>query len=95
MLGNVVASDVKVMVLAVIVGIGTGLLSQFTTAYGGGQPTIEQVLTVVLAALAMLGLGILRARHRNRSDVRGAAARRGRCAELASPSPGRRAIVAA
>ncbi|MCK1705077.1 P-type conjugative transfer protein TrbL [Bradyrhizobium sp. 146] len=57
-LGNVVASGVKVMVLAVIVGIGTGLFSQFTTAYAGGQPTIEQALSVVLAALAMLGLGI-------------------------------------
>lgn len=57
-LGNVVASGVKVMVLAVIVGIGTGLFSQFTTAYAGGQPTIEQTLSVVLAALAMLGLGI-------------------------------------
>ncbi|MGC0320874.1 type IV secretion system protein TrbL [Bradyrhizobium sp. USDA 326] len=57
-LGNVVASGVKVMVLAVIVGIGTGLFSQFTTTYAGGQPTIEQALSVVLAALAMLGLGI-------------------------------------
>jgi type IV secretion system protein TrbL len=57
-LGNIVASGVKVMVLAVIVGIGTGLFSQFTTSYAGGQPTIEQSLSVVLAALAMLGLGI-------------------------------------
>ena len=57
-LGNIVASGVKVMVLAVIVGIGTGLFSQFTQTYAGGQPTIEQALSVVLAALAMLGLGI-------------------------------------
>ena len=57
-LGNIVASAVKVMVLAVIVGIGTGLFSQFTQTYAGGQPTIEQALSVVLAALAMLGLGI-------------------------------------
>ncbi|TIP48363.1 MAG: P-type conjugative transfer protein TrbL [Mesorhizobium sp.] len=57
-LGNIVASGVKVMVLAVIVGIGTGLFSQFTTTYVDGQPTIEQALSVVLAALAMLGLGI-------------------------------------
>jgi len=57
-LGNIVASGIKVMVLAVIVGIGTGLFSQFTTTYAGGQPTIEQSLSVVLAALAMLGLGI-------------------------------------
>ena len=57
-LGNIVASGIKVMVLAVIVGIGTGLFSQFTQTYAGGQPTIEQALSVVLAALAMLGLGI-------------------------------------
>jgi type IV secretion system protein TrbL len=58
-LGNIVASGVKVMVLAVIVGIGTGLFSQFTQTYTGGQPTIEQALSVVLAALSLLGLGIL------------------------------------
>ena len=57
-LGNIVASGIKVMVLAVIVGIGTGLFSQFTQTYAGGQPTVEQALSVVLAALAMLGLGI-------------------------------------
>ncbi|MEE3500958.1 P-type conjugative transfer protein TrbL [Acidiphilium acidophilum] len=57
-LGNIVASGLKVMVLAVIVGIGTGLFSQFTQTYAGGQPTVEQALSVVLAALAMLGLGI-------------------------------------
>ncbi|OJX78584.1 P-type conjugative transfer protein TrbL [Magnetospirillum sp. 64-120] len=57
-LGNIVASGIKVMVLAVIVGIGTGLFSQFTTSYGTNQPTIEQTLSVVLAALALLGLGI-------------------------------------
>lgn len=57
-LGNIVASGIKVMVLAVIVGIGTGLFSQFTAGFGGGQPTVEQALSVVLAALALLGLGI-------------------------------------
>lgn len=57
-LGNIVASGVKVMVIAVIVGIGTGLFSQFTQSYAGGQPTVEQALSVVLASLAMLGLGI-------------------------------------
>lgn len=57
-LGNIVAAGVKVMMLAVIVGIGTGLFSQFTTTYASGEPTIEQALSVVLAALALLGLGI-------------------------------------
>ncbi|SMH43273.1 P-type conjugative transfer protein TrbL [Azospirillum agricola] len=57
-LGNIVASGIKVMVLAVIVGIGTGLFGQFTAGYGADQPSIEQALSVALAALAMLGLGI-------------------------------------
>jgi type IV secretion system protein TrbL len=57
-LGNVVASGIKVMVLAVIVAIGSGLFGEFTTHYGANQPTIEQALSVVLAALALLGLGI-------------------------------------
>ena len=45
-LGNVVASGVKVLVLAVIVGIGSTLFSQFVTTYGGAQPTLEDVLAV-------------------------------------------------
>jgi type IV secretion system protein TrbL len=57
-LGNVVASGVKVLVLAVIVGIGTTLFSQFTQGFGGGQPTLDDAMGLVLAALALLGLGI-------------------------------------
>jgi type IV secretion system protein TrbL len=57
-LGNVVASGVKVLVLAVIVGIGTTLFSQFTQGFGGNQPTLEDAMALVLAALALLGLGI-------------------------------------
>ncbi|ODT76194.1 MAG: P-type conjugative transfer protein TrbL [Pelagibacterium sp. SCN 64-44] len=57
-LGNIVASGVKILVLAVIVGIGTGLFDAFIIDFGDNQPTIEQAMSVVLAALAMLGLGI-------------------------------------
>src|SRR6202140_3476447 len=57
-LGNVVASGVKVLVLAVIVGIGSTLFSQFTAGFGGNQPTIEDAMSMVLAALSLLGLGI-------------------------------------
>jgi len=57
-LGNVVASGVKVLVLAVIVGIGTTLFGEFTQGFGGNQPTMEDALGMVLAALALLGLGI-------------------------------------
>jgi len=56
-LGNVVSSGIKVLVLAVIVGIGSGLFSEFTTA-PGTEPSIDHALTIMLAALAMLGLGI-------------------------------------
>jgi type IV secretion system protein TrbL len=57
-LGNVVASGVKVLVLAVVVGIGTTLFSQFTQGFGGNQPTLDDAMALVLAALALLGLGI-------------------------------------
>jgi type IV secretion system protein TrbL len=57
-LGNVVASGVKVLVLAVIVGIGTTLFGQFTQGFGGNQPTLDDAMALVLAALGLLGLGI-------------------------------------
>src|SRR6516164_10924445 len=57
-LGNVVSSGVKVMVLSVIVGIGSTLFSQFTSGLGGNQPTVEDAMALVLGALSLLGLGI-------------------------------------
>src|SRR5712675_55543 len=57
-LGNVISSGIKVLVLAVIVGIGSTLFSQFTSAATGAQPTIEDAMALVLAALSLLGLGI-------------------------------------
>src|SRR3982075_857822 len=57
-LGNVISSGIKVLVLAVIVGIGSTLFSQFTAGFGGNQPTIEDAMSMVLAALSLLGLGI-------------------------------------
>jgi type IV secretion system protein TrbL len=41
-----------------IVGVGSTLFSQFTSGFGGNQPTIEDAMTLVLAALSLLGLGI-------------------------------------
>src|SRR5256885_6519497 len=41
-LGNVISSGVKVMVLAVIVGIGSTLFSQFTAGFCGEQPATHQ-----------------------------------------------------
>ncbi len=59
-LGNVIASGVKVLVLAIIIGIGSTLFGQFTTgaAGAGSSPDLEQVLALALAALTLLGLGI-------------------------------------
>src|SRR6516162_2242428 len=57
-LGNVVASGVRILVLAVIVGIGSTLFSQFTQGFGSNQPTIEDALSIMLGALALFGLGI-------------------------------------
>jgi type IV secretion system protein TrbL len=56
-LGNVIASGVKVLVLAVIVGIGSTIFSQFTNG-SNNPPTINDALTLILAALALLGLTI-------------------------------------
>ena len=56
-LGHVISSGIKVLVLAVIVGIGSTLFSEFTSALTG-EPTIEDAMVIVLASLALLGLGI-------------------------------------
>jgi type IV secretion system protein TrbL len=57
-LGHVVASGIKVMMLGVIVGIGTGFFAQFVSALQGQEPDIGEAMTLVLASLTLLGLGI-------------------------------------
>jgi type IV secretion system protein TrbL len=57
-LGNVVSSGVKVMVLAIIVGIGSNFFSEFTNSLQGREPDLEQAVTLMLASLALFGLGI-------------------------------------
>ncbi|MBN8968153.1 MAG: P-type conjugative transfer protein TrbL [Rhizobiales bacterium] len=57
-LGNVISSGIKVLVLAVIIGIGSTLFSQFTVGFGNQAPTVDQAMAIVLAALSLLGLGI-------------------------------------
>jgi type IV secretion system protein TrbL len=56
-LGGVVSAGVKVLVLAVIVGIGGGLFAQFNPP-AGVDPTMDNALALMLGAMAMLGLGI-------------------------------------
>ncbi len=57
-LGNVISSGIKVLVLAVIIGIGSTLFSQFTQGFGGQTPSIDDAMAIVLAALSLVGLGI-------------------------------------
>ena len=58
LLGNVISSGIKVMVLAVIVGIGSTLFAEFASALQGKEPDLAAAMSQVLGALALLGLGI-------------------------------------
>ena len=57
-LGNVVASGIKLMVLAVIVGIGSGFFAEFVGAVGGDETDLAEAMSLVLGSLALLGLGV-------------------------------------
>ena len=57
-LGNVMATGIKVLVLAVIVGIGSTIFHEFVVDFAGLPPTIEQVCSIALASLTLLGLAI-------------------------------------
>ena len=56
-LGAVISAGIKVLVLAVIVGIGSSIFGQFTPL-AGTPPTIDTALALMLASLALFGLGI-------------------------------------
>ena len=53
-LGHIVSSGIKVLVLAVITGIGTTLFSTFTSTIGP-DPDAREVLAIALGALSLLG----------------------------------------
>jgi type IV secretion system protein TrbL len=58
-LGNIVASGVKILVLAVIVGIGSGLFGEFTSkGLGLNSRRSRSALSLVLGALSLMGLSI-------------------------------------
>ncbi len=56
-LGLVISSGVKMLVLAVVVGIGSTLFDEFTAGFAA-EPTIEDAMALVLGALSLLSLGI-------------------------------------
>ena len=57
-LGNVVSSGIKVMVLAVIVGIGSNFFAEFTASMQGQEPDLAAAMSLTLGALTLFGLGI-------------------------------------
>lgn len=57
-LGNVVSSGIKVMVLAVIVGIGSKFFAEFVTSMQGQEPDLGAAMSLTLGALSLFGLGI-------------------------------------
>src|SRR3546814_4756806 len=57
-LGNVVSDGIKVMVMAIIVGIGSNYFQPFTASLQGTEPDIGKAMSLVLASLALFGLGI-------------------------------------
>ena len=57
-LGNVMATGVKILVLAIIIGIGSTIFDEFVTELGATRPTLEEVGSLALASLTLLGLSI-------------------------------------
>ena len=57
-LGNVISSGVKVLVIAVVIGIGSTMFATLRTALSPDDMTIEQAFAVVLGALTLMGLAI-------------------------------------
>lgn len=56
-LGNVMMAGVKVLVLAVIVGIGSTIFGEFQSPTGA-DPSIDEALALMLASLSLFALGI-------------------------------------
>ena len=78
-LGNVISSGVKVLVLAVIVGIGSTLFSQFTAGFGGNSADDRRCHGAGARGAIAVGPRHFRSRHRQRHRLRRTATRRGRC----------------
>ncbi len=56
-LGNVISSGIKLMILAIVVGVGSTLFGTITAA-PAGDITLEQAASYILAAIAVFGLAI-------------------------------------
>lgn len=56
--GNIISSGIKLMVLAMIIGIASTIFDQITATFTPGEVTLEQAASVILGSLALLWLGI-------------------------------------
>jgi type IV secretion system protein TrbL len=56
-LGGVISSGIKIMVLAVIIGIGTNFFAQLNSLVGA-DPGIAEALSLLMGALTLVGLAI-------------------------------------
>ncbi|MEX0347387.1 MAG: P-type conjugative transfer protein TrbL [Rhizobiaceae bacterium] len=56
-LGNVITSGIKLMVLAIIVGIGSTIFGDIATP-AGGEIDLRHAASIILAAIAVFGLAI-------------------------------------
>jgi type IV secretion system protein TrbL len=57
-LGNIIASGIKLMVLAIIIGIGSTIFGEITSTFEPGNVSLEQAASVILGSLSLLALGI-------------------------------------
>jgi type IV secretion system protein TrbL len=57
-LGNVISSGIKVLVIAIIIGIGSSMFGTLRTALSPDDMTIAQAFSVVLGALTLMALAI-------------------------------------
>ena len=57
-LGNIISCGIKLMVLAVVIGIGSTLFGAFTDNNSGDPIELENALVIMLAALTLVGLAI-------------------------------------
>ena len=57
-LGNIIASGIKLMVLAIIVGIGSTLFGSVAGTFVPGEITLADAASVILGSLSLMALGI-------------------------------------
>ena len=91
-LGNVVSSGIKVLVLAVVIGIGSTLFSQFTAGFGGQTPSIDDagsthVMGPWLVGVRMTEPELRSSRRRHRRQVRWRHSRPQGTAAASRPKP--------